>query len=198
MQLWPRYCNPNILPVKKCRNVLRHIKSQLHSIIHLPISSDNTFHFYWYLKTHMLIAERKFLLIINVPIQVRAQQLQIWGFQPTSLTRWNISSVLNQWQTHKSHIWWNTSSHDYWATVLNMSSCKWTILQNRCTIPGSRKSTIKYFSRICQEQSRNRSAVFPINISHTICISTHYNHIKPLDSHFNPHHARISCNNDLA
>ena len=37
-----------------------------------------------------------------------------------------------------------------------------------------------------QEQPRNRSAVFPINISHTTCIYTLYHHIEPLDSHFNP------------
>ena len=76
-----------------------------------------------------------------------------------------------------------------------MSSCKWTILQSRCTIPTSHKSTM-YGSRIHKEQSRN-SAVFPINISHTTCIYTHYNHIKPFDSHFNPCHARIGCCNDL-
>ena len=37
----------------------------------------------------------------------------------------------------------------------------------------------------------------PISISYTTCISTHYNHIKPLDFHFDPNHARISHNNDL-
>ena len=41
------------------------------------------------------------------------------------------------------------------------------------------------------------SAVFLINISHTTCIYTHYNHIKPLDSHFNPSHAWIGHKNNL-
>ena len=44
----------------------------------LPISSDNTLHFYRYLKTHVLVAELQFLLPIYVPIQLRAQQLQMY------------------------------------------------------------------------------------------------------------------------
>ena len=46
--------------------------------IYLPISSDYTLHFYWYLNTHLIIAEEQFLLLINVPIQNRSQQLQIY------------------------------------------------------------------------------------------------------------------------
>ena len=48
-----------------------------------------------------------------------------------------ISTNFNNAQIHRSHIWWNISSHDYQATVLDISSCKWTILQNRFTIPTS-------------------------------------------------------------
>ena len=40
--------------------------------MHLPISSDDTLHFYWYLKTHMLVADGQFLLLI---VTVLAQQL---------------------------------------------------------------------------------------------------------------------------
>ena len=44
----------------------------------LPISSANTLHFYWYLKTHVLVADGQFLLLIDVPLQDRVQQLQIY------------------------------------------------------------------------------------------------------------------------
>ena len=44
--------SPDILPVEEHGNMSRHIKAQLLSIIYLPISSDNTLHFYWYIKTH--------------------------------------------------------------------------------------------------------------------------------------------------
>ena len=42
--------SPDILPVEELRTMLRHIKAQLPSIMHLPISLHNTFHFYQYLK----------------------------------------------------------------------------------------------------------------------------------------------------
>ena len=62
---------PDILPVEDLRNMLRHIESELPSTMHLPISSDNTLHFYHYLSTHVLIADRQFLLLIDMPIQNR-------------------------------------------------------------------------------------------------------------------------------
>ena len=69
---------PDILPVEDLRNMFRHIESELLSTMHLPISSNDTLHFYQYLSTHVLIAERQFLFLIDVPIQNRAQQLQIY------------------------------------------------------------------------------------------------------------------------
>ena len=72
--------SPDILPVEDLPNMLGHIESELPSTVHLPISSDDILHFYWYLSTHVLIAEGQFLLLINVPIQYRAQQLQIYLF----------------------------------------------------------------------------------------------------------------------
>ena len=38
--------SPDILPVAKLRNMLKHIESELPPTMHLPISSDNTLHFY--------------------------------------------------------------------------------------------------------------------------------------------------------
>ena len=69
--------SPNILPVEDLRNMLRYTKSELPSTMHLSISLDDTLHFYQYLNTHILIADGQFLLVIDVPIQNRAQQLQI-------------------------------------------------------------------------------------------------------------------------
>ena len=74
----PNVLTPDIFPVEELSNMLRHRESEFHSMIHLPISSDNTLHFYWYLNTHVLIADGKFLLLINLLIQNLAQQLQIY------------------------------------------------------------------------------------------------------------------------
>ena len=38
--------SPDILPVEDLRNILRHIESELPSMMHIPISSDNTLHFF--------------------------------------------------------------------------------------------------------------------------------------------------------
>ena len=65
----------DILLVEDFQSMLRHIEYELPSTVHLPISLDDTLHFYQYLNTHVLIAEGQFLLLINVPIQNRAQQL---------------------------------------------------------------------------------------------------------------------------
>ena len=83
--------SPYILPVEDLRNMLRLIESELPSMMHLPISSDNTLLFYWYLNTHVLIADGKFLLLIDMPIQNRAQQLQIYKVftMDTSHSVWN-------------------------------------------------------------------------------------------------------------
>ena len=70
--------SPDILPVAEFGAMLRHIKVQLHPVMHLPISSNSTFHFNSYLMTNVFVADGQFLLLIYVPIQSRAQELQIY------------------------------------------------------------------------------------------------------------------------
>ena len=70
--------SPHVLPVEDLWEMLIHIDKELPSTMHLPVSSDETLHFYRYLCTHILVAEEKFLLIINVPIQDHTQQLEIY------------------------------------------------------------------------------------------------------------------------
>ena len=60
--------------------------------MHLPISLDDTLHFYQYLNTHVLITEGQFLLLINVPIQNQAQQLQIYAVFTLPVPHSNLSA----------------------------------------------------------------------------------------------------------
>ena len=60
--------SPDILPVKDMRNMLRHIEFELPAMMHLSTSLEDTLHFYQYLSTCVLITDRQFQLIINVPI----------------------------------------------------------------------------------------------------------------------------------
>ncbi len=70
--------SPDVLPLGDLQRMLQHIEAQLPPTMHLPISSSDTLHFYRYLRTHVLIAENQFLLLIDVPIQDRGQHLQIY------------------------------------------------------------------------------------------------------------------------
>ena len=86
---------PDILPVADLRNMLKHIESELLPTMHLPISSDNTLHFYWHLYIHVLIADGQFLLLISVPIQNRAQQLQIYEVFNLPVSHTNLAAEYN-------------------------------------------------------------------------------------------------------
>ena len=57
--------------------MLSHIEETLPPTLHLPVSSEDTLHFYRYLHTHVLITNKQFLLLIDVPIQDQSQQLSI-------------------------------------------------------------------------------------------------------------------------
>ena len=69
---------PHLIPVPDLQKMLYQIESELPPNMHLPIPSSDPLHFYRYLWTHVLVEENQFLLLIDVPIQDRAQQIQIY------------------------------------------------------------------------------------------------------------------------
>ena len=69
--------SPHVLPVVDLQKMLQHIADTLPPTLHLPISPVETLHFYRYLCTHVLIEEKQFLLLIDIPIQDRAHQITI-------------------------------------------------------------------------------------------------------------------------
>ena len=64
--------SPHILLVMDLQKMLSHISEALPSMLHLPVSPDDTLHFYRYLVTYILIENKQFLLLIDVPIQDRS------------------------------------------------------------------------------------------------------------------------------
>ena len=58
----------------------------------LPISPVDTLHFYRYLHTHILIENKQFLLLINIPIQDRAHQIMIHQFFTLDIPHGNYSA----------------------------------------------------------------------------------------------------------
>ena len=72
--------------------MLIYIKADLPSTMHLPVSLNDTLHFYRYLCTHVLVAEEQFLLLIDVPIQDHAQQLKIYQVFNLLIPKGNLSA----------------------------------------------------------------------------------------------------------
>ena len=57
-----------ILLVMDLQKMLSCISEALPPMLHLTVSPDDTLHFYRYLCTHILIKNKQFLLLIDVPI----------------------------------------------------------------------------------------------------------------------------------
>ena len=73
--------SPHVLPVADLQKMLQHIADTLSPTLHLPISLEDTLHFYRYLHTDVLIENKQFLLLIDIPIQDRACQITVhWVF----------------------------------------------------------------------------------------------------------------------
>ena len=69
--------SPHVLPIMDLQNMLRHIADTLPPTLHLPISPEDILHFYRYLHTHILIENKQSLLLIDIPIQDRDQQITV-------------------------------------------------------------------------------------------------------------------------
>ena len=69
--------SPHVLPVTDLQKMLQHIADILPPTLHLPISPEDTLHFYRYLHTHVLLENKQFLLLIDIPIQDRAHQITV-------------------------------------------------------------------------------------------------------------------------
>ena len=60
--------------------------------MHLPMSSEDTLHFYRYLHTHILITNRQLLLLIDDPIQDHMQQLSIYKISTLDIPHGNFTA----------------------------------------------------------------------------------------------------------
>ena len=50
---------PHVLPIMDRKKMLVHIKETMPPTLHLPVSSEDTLHFYKYLHTHVVIANKQ-------------------------------------------------------------------------------------------------------------------------------------------
>ena len=87
--------SPHVLPVEDIRMMLLHIEEVLLLTMHLPVSSEDTLHFYRYLCTHVLIADEQFLLLTDVSIWDHAQKLEIYEVFNLVIPHGNFSACYN-------------------------------------------------------------------------------------------------------
>ena len=86
--------SPHALPVVDLHKMLQHITDTLPPTLHLPIAPMDTLHFYRYLHTHVLIEDKQFLLLIDIPIQDRARQITIHQVFYSGYPTWKLFSLL--------------------------------------------------------------------------------------------------------
>ena len=84
--------SPHVLPVIDLQRMLHHIADTLPPTLHLPISPEDTLHFYRYLCTHILIKNKQCLLLIDVPIQDRSHQITIYQILTLDILHRNYSA----------------------------------------------------------------------------------------------------------
>ena len=72
--------SPHVLPITDLQNMLRHIADTLPPTLHLTISPEDTLHFYRYLHTHVLIENKQFLLLIDIPYRTEPTRSQYARF----------------------------------------------------------------------------------------------------------------------
>ena len=89
------YCHPMfylLWTYRKCSNTLL---TPCPPTLHLPILPVDTLHFYRYLCTHVLIENKQFLLLIDIPIQDRAHQITIHQVFTLDIPHGNYSAHYN-------------------------------------------------------------------------------------------------------
>ena len=84
----------HVLPVTNLQKMLQHIVDTLPPTLHLPISPEDTLHFYRYLCTHILIENKQFLLLIDIPIQDGTHQITVHQVFTLGYSLWKLFSPL--------------------------------------------------------------------------------------------------------
>ena len=86
--------SPHILPVIDLQKILLHVSDTLPPTLHLPVSPDDTLHLYRYLCTHVLLEDKQFLLLIDVPIWDRSGQITIHEVLTLSISHGNFQLAM--------------------------------------------------------------------------------------------------------
>ena len=94
----------HLIPMPDLQQMLYRIESELPPNMHLAIPSSDPLHFYRYLQTHILVGENQFLLLIDIPIQDRAQQIQIYQIINLPVPVGNFDEIYHGNEIFRSHL----------------------------------------------------------------------------------------------
>ena len=140
------------LPVIDLHRMLQHIANTLPPTLHLPILPEDTLHFYRYLHTHVLIENKWFLLLIDVPIQDRSRQITIHQILTLDIPQGSYSAWCDVDTKYLGSYQGSTMAVELSTTQFQAcQEANGSILQHRHIFPTISKPTILYSSIICKE-----------------------------------------------
>ena len=84
--------SPYVLPAMDLQRMLQYVADTLPPTLHLPISPEDNLHFYRYLHNHVLIENKQFLLLVDVPILDRSRQITIHKTLTLDIPQGNYSA----------------------------------------------------------------------------------------------------------
>ena len=130
------YCHHMSYQLQTYRRCSQHIADTLPPTLHLPISPEDTLHFYRYLHTPVLIENKQFLLLIDIPIQDRACQITIHEVFTLDIPHGNYSA---HYDIKTRYFGVDQRCHNgigtIYCTISDMSTSKWTVLPHIYTCP---------------------------------------------------------------
>ena len=123
--------------------------------------NNDPLHFYKYLRMHVLVEENQFLLLIDVPIQDRAQQIQIYQIINLPVPVGNYSMRYTMETKYLGVTYDRTKAMDIPEEQFKLckQASKWTVLPPSDTSTTTDKSTLMHSSSIHQELKGNRPPV---------------------------------------
>ena len=138
------------------QRMLNHIADTLPPTLHLPISPEDTLHFYRYhVVLHVLIENKQFLLLIDMPIQDRSQQITIHEILTLDIPHGNYSAHYDVDTKYLGITKDATMAVELSTTQFqSLPRSKQSILQHHHTVSTISKPTILYSSLICKEHCR--------------------------------------------
>ena len=179
--------SPHVLPVADLCKMLQHITDTLPPALHLPISPLDTLHFYRYLRTHVLIKNKQFLLLIDIPIQDKACQITIHQVFTLDLPHGNYSAHYDINTQYFGVTKDTTMGLELSCTQFEV--CKQVngqFCHHFHTFSTFSKPTNMHCHSICKKYSQHRIQMFPSATQSFNHPSPYTDHIRCLDTH-NPY-----------